>query len=202
MATMTPEQAARHLQVIRELMERPLRQTTRSGASGIIAGVLALAGSGVSWHLTGGTIYASTENMPLVGAVWLGVLVLATGANLLLTWRRARGLGCRRYWGREQWQTALAIAPGFALGAVTTWMLAGHFEYGLIVMFWMIFYGMAVWSVGLFSPVEVKMLGAAFILAGALGSDWIQSHEIAAMAVTFGGFHLVYGVVVWARHGG
>lgn len=200
-ADMTPEQAARHLRVIRELMERPLRQTTRSGAAGIIAGLLALAGAGLTWRLTGGQIVASTPQMAQVGAVWLGVLFLAAGANLLLTWRRSRQLE-RRYWGREQWHTALAIAPGFVLGAALTWSLGKCGYYSTIVACWMIFYGMAVWSVGLSSPIEVKVLGAAFFLAAVLGWGWIDVHPIAALAATFGGFHLVYGAVVWVRHGG
>jgi hypothetical protein len=200
-AHMTPEQAARHLRVIRELMERPLRQTTRSGAAGILAGLLALAGAGLTWRLTGGEMLASTPHMPQVGALWLGVLLLATAANLLLTWRRSRTLG-RPFWGRQQWHTALAIAPGFLLGAVLTWSLAKHGYYTTIAPVWMIFYGMAVWSVGLSSPIEVKSLGAAFFLAAILGWAWIDAHPIPALAATFGGFHLVYGAVVWARHGG
>ena len=48
---MTAQQAAEHLRVIRELMERPVRDTTRSGLAGILAGLLALAGCFATWTL-------------------------------------------------------------------------------------------------------------------------------------------------------
>ena len=199
--TMRPEQAAEHLRVIRELMERPLRQTTRSGASGLIAGVLALAGCGATWYIGRVELLPEASWIKTVGLVWMSVLVLAVAANLLLTWRRAQRHGLP-LWGRSQNQTALAIAPGFVVGALISWSLISAQQYHLVAFTWIIFYGMAVWSVGLFSPVEVKVLGAGFFLAGILGLFFFAAHPLAALAVTFGGLHLVYGVVVWARHGG
>ena len=195
---MTPEQAAEHLRVIRDLMERPIRNTTRSGLSGIVAGVLALGGCAATWRLADG---APTEPTVALGLVWLGVLVSAAGIDLLLTWRRAAKLG-QAYWKRGQRQTALAIAPGFVIGGLMTGLLVRYQGHEFIPFFWMVFYGMAVWSVGLFSVVEVKVLGAAFLAAGVLGLVFWVAHPLAAMAVSFGGFHLLYGAVVWARHGG
>lgn len=214
---MTPEKAAEHLRIIRELMERPIRQTTRSGASAVIAGLLALAGSAATylligpnlkwnivpspcfsmWHVLAAYIYA----IKLVGVIWWGVLVLAAATDLVITWRRTRKLG-QSYWRRAQWQTAQAIAPGFIVGGLLTVFLfnRGGLEY--IPFTWMVFYGMAVWSAGLLGIIEVKLLGAAFMAAGLVGLVWFIDYPVAAMAVTFGGFHLIYGVVVWARHGG
>jgi len=199
--TMRPEQAAEHLRVIRELMERPLKQTTRSGASGLIAAILALAGCAATWYVGRQGQLSEASWIKAVGSVWVSVLVLAVAANLLLTWRRAHRQGLP-LWGRSQNQTALAIAPGFVVGALVSWSLISAQEYHLVAFTWVIFYGMAVWSVGLFSPVEVKLLGAGFFLAGILGLFFFADHPLAALAVTFGGMHLLYGIVVWARHGG
>lgn len=199
--TMRPEQAAEHLRVIRELMERPLRQTTRSGASGVIAGVLALAGCGATWYVGQLEQLSEASRIKAVGLVWVSVLVLAVAANLLMTWRRAQRQGLP-LWGRSQNQTALAIAPGFVVGAFVSLALIMAQEYDLVAFTWIIFYGMALWSVGMFSPVEVKVLGAGFFLAGSLGLFFFAAHPLAALAVTFGGMHLLYGTVVWVRHGG
>jgi len=199
--TMRPEQAAEHLRVIRELMERPLKQTTRSGASGLIAAVLALAGCSATWYAGRLGQLPEASRIKTVGLIWVSVLVLAVAANLLLTWRRAHRQGLP-LWGRSQNQTALAIAPGFVLGALVSWALVGAQQYDLVAFAWIIFYGMAVWSVGLFGPVEVKLLGAGFFLAGILGLFFFTAHPLAALAVTFGGMHLLYGIVVWVRHGG
>ena len=96
------------------------------------------------------------------------------------------------------------------VGLALTLILADLGHYALIPFTWMVFYGLAVWSVGLFSPVEVKVLGAAFLTAGLFGVllldamplGRIYDYLLVSMAATFGGFHLAYGAVVWARHGG
>lgn len=220
---MTPKQAAEHLRVIRELMERPIRNTTRSGVAGILAGLLALAGSALTWWLLpqrdqwtaaddlGLFTHPPDSTLLALGAVWLGVFVAAAAADILMTRRRARQRG-ETWWKREQVQTALAIAPGFVLAGFFTWLFAGWAGGELVPFGWMIGYAVALWTVGMFSITEVKVLGAAFLLAGCLGmaallADWAgvsqcTAFPVAALAVTFGGFHLVYGAVVWARHGG
>jgi hypothetical protein len=136
-----------------------------------------------------------------VGLVWLAVFVLAVGLDLLISWRRTRELG-RNFWTRTTRQTGLAILPAFLLGGLATWVLAAGQRYGEIPAAWMLFYGLAAWSIGLFSIAEVKLLGVAFIAAGVVGHFYFLPHPVAALAATFGGIHLVYGVVVWARHGG
>lgn len=205
---MTPQQAAEHLRVIRELMERPVRETTRSGVAGVVAGLVALAGSAATYLLAeshGASLLAIGDAAAdaarlRVGLLWLGVLVLAAGANLLITWRRARRRG-QPMWHRAQRQTALAIGPGFVLAAFFTYLFHGLAP-ALIPFGWMVGYGTALWSVGMFSITEVKVLGAAFLVAGWGGMLVAGDYPIAALAVTFGGFHLVYGAAVWKRYGG
>jgi hypothetical protein len=208
---MTPEQAAEHLRVIRQLMERPVRHTTRSGLAGLVAGGLALAGAALTWHLLPPEaewplLNPARPYRPPAGAVWnvalvwLAVLLAAAAGDVLITWRRAR----RRqetWWKREQLQTAMAIVPGFVLAAFFTyiWYIL---EFNYIPFGWMIGYGMALWTVGMFSITEVKVLGAAFLASGWAGLILLSDYPVAAMAVTFGGFHLVYGLVVLKRHGG
>jgi hypothetical protein len=196
---MTAQQAAEHLRVIRELMERPVRDTTRSGLAGILAGLLALAGCFATW-----TLWTDLPNgqPPLsVAAVWLGVLVLASVGDILITWHRA-SRGGRTYWKRAQFQTALAIVPGFILAGFFSYLFSGWEAWSLIGFGWMVGYGMALWTVGMFSIVEIKVLGAAFLVAGWLGMFLLPDYPVVAMAVTFGGFHLAYGLVVLKRHGG
>ena len=196
---MTAQQAAEHLRVIRELMERPVRDTTRSGLAGILAGLLALAGCFATWtlwtDLPGGRAPLS------VALVWLGVLALAASGDILITWHRARR-GGRTYWKRAQVQTALAIVPGFILAGFFSTLFSDLGLWSLIGFGWMVGYGMALWTVGMFSIVEIKVLGAAFLVAGWLGMFLLAGYPVAAMAVTFGGFHLAYGLVVLKRHGG
>ena len=197
---MNPTQAAEHLRVIRELMERPIRSTTRSGLSGVVAGVLALAGCAATAKIA--PDFTGRAAPPVaVGLVWLGVFILATVLDLVISWRRTRELG-RAFWTRTTRQTALAIAPAFLLGGISTWIFASHGLWYLIPAAWMLYYGLAAWSIGMFSIPEVKVLGAAFIVAGVVCHFHISDHPVATLAATFGGLHLLYGLVVWKRHGG
>jgi hypothetical protein len=196
---MNPSQAAEHLRIIRELMERPIVSTTRSGASGLIAGVLALAGCVATWRIEPGIGWSHPARM--VTMIWLAVLVLAVTGDLALTRYRSRKSG-QSWWKRAQKQTALAIAPSFIISGAVTVVLAKMGYPAYIPFAWMLCYGLALWSVGLLSIVEVKLLGAAFMAAGVAGLFWGTPYPVASMAVTFGGFHLIYGIVVWKRHGG
>ena len=211
-AGMTPQQAAEHLRVIRQLMERPVRHTTRSGLAGIVAGVLALVGSAATWWLLPAvsewgslkTLFGSSphEAAVLRGAlIWLVVFLAAATADVLITWWRSRE---RReaWWRRAQLQTAMAIVPGFVLAAFFTYLWSVWQAWELIPFGWMIGYGMALWTVGMFSITEVKLLGVAFLVSGWLGMFSLADYPVASLAATFGGYHLVYGLVVLKRHGG
>ncbi|KPK84728.1 MAG: hypothetical protein AMJ81_04865, partial [Phycisphaerae bacterium SM23_33] len=66
----------------------------------------------------------------------------------------------------------------------------------------MLFYGVALWQVGEFSVREARVLGAAFILAGLAAGAFLQPYPYLTLGVSFGGFHIAYGAVVWMRYGG
>jgi hypothetical protein len=217
---MTPEQAAEHLRVIRELMERPIRQTTRSGVAGVVAGVLALAGAALShpvWPANEGPFDRTAlfwesgawfSPLARVVWIWLGVLVIAGTVDVLIARRRARRQG-RAWWRRAQVRTLMAIVPGFMVAGLLTYIIILLGTYAMLPYGWMVGYGLALWTVGMFSITEVKVLAAAFLVTGMAGllpePEWLPltwSPPALSAAVTFGGYHLVYGAVVWIRHGG
>ena len=78
----------------------------------------------------------------------------------------------------------------------------GPNQWGLIPPVWMLFYGVACWQVGEFGATEMRVMGAAFLAAGLIAGAFCQMHPYMALGITFGGFHIVYGVAVWIRHGG
>jgi len=56
---------------------------------------------------------------------------------------------------------------GLTLAIMYRWYNGiGPNQWGLIPAIWMLFYGIALWQLGEFSPREVRFLGAAFILIG------------------------------------
>jgi hypothetical protein len=193
-------EAEEHLRVIRQAMERSTKHSTLSGLSGIVVGLLALTGSLITQTVV--------RQVPtpgwkfLVVGVWSGVLVLSLLADYLLTKRRAAQVGKTAFSPLGK-HLARAAAPGFLLALAMSLFYAVH--PGLIGTYifgvWMLCYAVSLLAVGMFSVKEVSALGWAFLAAGAvtllLPSDDVIGPRT-MMAVTFGGFHILYGV--WMGH--
>lgn len=212
---MNPDQAARNLEVIRQLMERPVRYSTQSGLAAIFAGGVTLVGMAADWYfykLFGPGHRAFWVNL----LVWAGVFLLALAGTLGLTrWRELRqGMP---FWTPAKRKLLLTIIAPFVAGVGLTVAIAARWylntddigelssranQWGLIVPCWMLFYGLACWQVSQYSTREIGVLGAAFIAAGLVAAGFFQMHPYWTLGVTFGGFHIAYGIYVWVRYGG
>jgi hypothetical protein len=200
---MDTEKATQELAIIRQLMERPVRLSTLSGAAGFFAGLCALGGVVADASLW--------QTFPAQGAlitclVWGTVFVVASAGVLAISHWRERREGLP-FWNTARRRVARScIPPYLAAGGLTAavlilWLRGEQDLWGLIPAIWMICYGQACWNVGEFSLTELRVMGGAFILS-AVAAMFLQDYPYPVMAVTFGGYHLVYGVVVWIRHGG
>ncbi len=216
---MTPEKAAEHLKVIRQLMERPIRCSTQSGLSGVFAGCVALLGVWADYTLCE-TVGLGAKVFWINSVVWTAVFFVALGGTLLLTRLREVRMGMP-FWTPAKRRVIATVLPYFVLCVGLTWSIMYHRfilkdhvnQYGLIAPLQMAFYGLACWSVGRYTIPEIRVMGAAFILAAIVTAFFCQyrvfgfvPYDIVApywtLGVTFGGFHIIYGIVVWIRHGG
>ncbi len=202
---MEADKAAVELKVIRELMERPVRYSTMSGLSGILAGGAALLGVGLDIYLRG--LLAVEDVLAASMCVWMGVLVAAFLSATILTRLRERKQDMP-FWSSVKKRILLTILPPFVAAVVLTlaivWRHQGGLdecEWGLIPAIWMLFYGVALWQVGESSVIDVRILGAAFMLSGA-AAGFVVGQPHWTLGITFGGYHIVYGIFVWVRHGG
>jgi len=217
---MDAEKAAKELTVIRQLIERPVRYSTASGLSGILAGLIALAGAWFDYYITprlAQYLYdADPEAMASVAdwvfiiaaGVWAIVFVAAFLATIILTRIRERKQGMPA-WSPIKWKILRTIALPFLAGVGLTFVIYAQWfsthsfmQQSLIPAIWMLFYGMALWQLGEFSIREIRILGVAFVAAGLVTAAVLQHRPFACLAATFGGFHIIYGVIVWIRHGG
>lgn len=196
-------EAEEHLRVIRQAMERSTKHSTLSGLSGVIVGLICLAGCFVTQDLLP-LAPEPVRKLVFVG-VWAGVLILSLLADSLLTKRRARRFGKTAFspLGRH---LARAAAPGFFAALVMSVFYATHpgliggYLYGV----WMLCYAVSLLGVGMFSLREVSALGWAFLTAGTLTLLILPLGTFGPremMAVTFGGFHVAYGIWMGWRYG-
>ncbi len=199
-------EAEENLRVIRELMERSTRYSTFSGLSGICAGLVSIVGCLVQqfWVLQ---LPAASQSAAFV-ANWAVVVLLVVGIDFMLTKRSAPLVG-KTINSRLGRQMFLAAFPGLFIGALLSVFLLQNGMMNYIYPFWMLAYGTAVGAVGLFSQREVRRLAIAFLTAGAATfclenlPAGLNAGTVGLMmtALSFGGFHILYGLTVKRRGG-
>lgn len=215
------DEAREHLRVIRQTMERSTKYSTLSGLSGVLIGLVAIIGvwltsrltpppfmawSGIKWispqaGSSADTLLRAGQDYTLhVGLIWTTVLILAITIDFVANKRRAARVG-KTVMSPIGGHIILAALPAFFGGAVLTYFLLQHNLAFSVWGVWMLCYGLAICAVGLFSVKPVSVLGGAFVLAGAVTLLLPPSAQLPMMALTFGGFHIGYGVLMARRHG-
>ena len=192
------QEAEENLRVIRELMERSTTFSTFSGLSGIMAGLASIVGCLVTYQLQRGNAQMEGAQIPFL-MTWFVVILVTLGTDFLLTKRHAARVG-KRIVSRLGKQMVFASGPGLGTGGLLTLFMMRHSMLADVFPIWMLCYGIAVCAVGLFSQREVKILGVSFLAAGAV-TMLAPQIGLPMMAVTFGGFHIIYGLVMARKDG-
>jgi len=130
---------------------------------------------------------------PELGVLWLVTLAVAVGIEFACNKRRAKSIG-KRVASPLGAHIIVAALPAFVGSLALTAFFALHGLAALVWGIWMLTYG-------LFSVRPVSYLGAGFVLAGAVTLLLPASSQLFMMGLVFGGFHIVYGVLMGRRHG-
>jgi hypothetical protein len=67
---------------------------------------------------------------------------------------------------------------------------------------WMLLYGAGVISAGTYSVTIIPFMGAAFMLAGVITLIAPASWATGMLIASFGGLHILFGILIARRHGG
>ena len=187
----TPD-ALEHLEVIRETMERSTAFTAVSGWGYVGMGATALLASYLA--LRPPTIEAWL-------AVWLGeALVAVTMALVAMHWKGSRlGTPILSIPGRRLF---VGLLPALFAGGVMTVALIGSGDTRQIPGVWLLLYGVAVMQAGAFSVRSIPVMGAVFVLIGAIALPlpWFWANVM--LAVGFGLVHIAFGSYIAWCHGG
>jgi len=195
-----PHEAEENLRVIRDLMERPTKHSTFSGRAGVAAGIAPIVGCLVTLYLM--REHGAPGPIPFL-ITWSLVILTALTVDYLLTKRPAARVGKHilSHLGRQMF---FAATPGLGTGTLLTLYFLRHDLVADIYPVWMLCYGIAVCSVAQFSRREVRYLGVAFLIAGAatlIVSSFGLKIGLVMTAVTFGGFHILYGCLMSRKDG-
>ena len=179
-----------NLRFIRETMEQAGAFTAVPGWGGVAMGVTALAAAALA------AIQPTTDAWL---AVWIGEATLGALIAGLTMVRKSRGGSAPM--AAAQWRKfTLAFVPAILVGALLTvalrrvpWALPGT---------WLLCYGAAVTSAGVFSVRVVPLMGLCFMLTGAVALRAPASWGDPLLALGFGLFHIVFGAIIARRYGG
>ena len=200
---MERDEAAAQMREIQRIMARTTLYTLLPGTSAIIGGGLALLGSFVSWRWLGSLDFQALHARPVPQQVWFCVMwaVIAAAAiaqDVVLTVRASRQQRISPT-ERPARFAALSLTPSIVVALVLSARLLwdGHVLY--VTPVWMMCYGTGVYAAGLFSVRLPRVLGATFVLMGALGLVFFAQYGVVLAALSFGLLHVVFGILVLAR---
>ena len=181
-----------NLRYIRETMERSTSFTAVSGAAGVAMGAVALIAAFV----------ASRQDTPAGWLLtWMVAALLSGAVQIWAMTVKGRVEGMSLLSGPAR-KFALGFAPPIVVGALLTAVL---FQGGLLTSLpgmWLLLYGTAVVTGGAFSVRIVPLMGAGFMLVGGAALFAPPAWGDPLMAVGFGLLHIVFGFIIWRRHGG
>jgi hypothetical protein len=185
------ERAEDNLRFIRATMENSTSFTGISGMAYVLAGSSAVISA------------ALAAQQPTAGT-WLGVwmldMLLAGTVLLVMTAHKAEKQG-KPLWSTSGRKLLLAFLPAMVIGGVLTLALYLRDDLSLLPGLWLCLYGVAVMTAGAYSVRIIPLMGALFMLLGTAVLLAPLPPNL-MLGLGFGGLHIVFGVLVWRRHGG
>lgn len=185
------QHAADNLRFIRSTMEGATAFTGVSGKGYVLAGVSAVF---AAWLAS-----AQTSTTTWLG-VWMLEMVLAGSVALLLTAQKAERQG-KTLWSGSGRKLLFAFTPAMLVGGLLTLALFLRGDPALLPGIWLSVYGAAVTTAGAHSVRIVPLMGASFMLLGALVLLLPLPGDL-MLGLGLGGVHIVFGVLLWRNHGG
>ena len=201
---MNREEIIKNINYIKEIVESSNCYTNLSGLAGILCGILAFIGCIISYYLLGSfnlTASLIQSKLLMLGVLWLIVFTGALSVQIGFTVRKAHKIGVQP-WTKLSHQIIFALLPGLLAGAVLTLYLVKYNQSVFIPGVWILLYGVGIAASGMFSIIAVRLLGWAFILTSILPLFVYPECGLIFMALTFGIYHIIYGLIISVKYRG
>lgn len=200
------------IKTIRKIMEESSRFLSLSGISGILAGVMAIAGALFTYLaiLDNGNIpftdYLNTlSEQKSVFQKWQ--LIVVASMVLLLSLLFAFYLSVKKakrdnktVWTPVSKRLLINMFIPLAAGGIFIIMLMIQSYFLLIIPCFLIFYGLALVNAGKFTFGEIFYLGILEIIIG-LFAAFIPAQGLLFWIIGFGILHIIYGLVMYRKYG-
>lgn len=180
-----------NLRFIRETMERAGTFTAVSGWGEIIIGITAIVAA----------IVASSQQRVVWAAVWVAEAAVAASISAAFSAYKAHAANVALFSGPIR-KLVLSFSPPMLAGALLTALFFREHITQYAPGAWLLLYGSGVISAGTYSVRIVPVMGAAFMLAGTAAFFTPPAWETGMLIASFGGLHIIFGLLIARRHGG
>jgi len=180
---------------IRSMMERSSKFLSLSGWAGITAGIYALIGAYIAYHVYSfnpDAIGYTSSRLSQVIFLAILVLILAIGTAFFLSWKKASKKG-KKVWNATSRRLLVSMAVPLFAGGILILILLSKGLIGLVAPLTLLFYGLAIYNASKFTYDEMKFLGLAQMGLGLLNC-WLIGYGLLFWAVGFGVVHIAYGI--------
>ncbi|MFV0606742.1 MAG: hypothetical protein ACK5NK_12965 [Niabella sp.] len=195
------------LQHIRQMMEQSSRFISLSGLSGVVAGVIALAGAGLAYTilLKNGIDYSdNVRSLAPVDLLWklillaIIILVLAVGSGIWFTVRKSKQKGLK-IWTRTTQLLLVNLFVPLLAGGIFCIALIYHGSIGYVAPATLVFYGLALVNGAKLTYSDIQYLGYCEVFLG-LVAMFLPGYGLIFWALGFGVLHIVYGIVMYQKY--
>ena len=206
-------------------MEKATVYRAISAPTALIAGALAIGAAYLGYkldpHHQDVSVWVQTLDFPLL---WGAVLVIVAAANGLFLYSDSRRRG-EKFISSGMKMALFALLPSHLTALVLSYIFV--YRPAMLVSAWITLHGLGLLATSHFSPRSMIYLGWAFLIAGftalfqvatqqTLPQPYFFSLSVGSfstpyipfpievsphllMAITFGGFHLIYAACTWPR---
>ena len=186
------DRAMDNLRFIRETMEAAGTFTALSGWGQVVIGLTAIVAA---------LIGARVETPSMWLAVWLAEACIAGGISIASMTIKSHAANMPVFSGPIR-KLILSFSPPIAAGSVLTLALHSAGAMAQVPGMWLLLYGAGVVSAGTYSVTIVPFMGAAFMIAGVITLIAPAAWMTGLLMASFGGLHILFGILIARRHGG
>jgi len=198
------------LSEIKSLMERSTKFISLSGLSGVIAGIMALAGAAAAYvRLENYDYNASSRSRWGVGHIFdsltlelLGiaavVLFISVSFAIFLTIKESKKHG-QSIWDKTSQLLFINLMIPLAVGGIFCLILLYHGIFIFVAPATLIFYGLALVNCSKYTVTEIRYLGLLEIALGLVSAIYVGK-GLYFWAIGFGVLHIIYGTVMHFKY--
>ena len=200
------------IKAIRSMMERSSRFLSLSGLSGVIIGLMAIAGVIIAYTFLGldidepgyynkmlntdGTLNSSVFSFLLLELLLLLIIALATAIFLSIGKATAKAIPI---WDATAKRLVINFAVPLLTGALFCVILLHHGYINLIIPSTILFYGLAIYIASNYTLHDIRSLGLLNIGLGLVAAYFVD-YALLFWGFGFGVLHIMYGLYIYFKY--